>query len=423
MIRFLFERREGHCELFAAGLVALCRSVGIPARMATGYRAGEFNDLGGYYVVRQEHAHAWAEAALGAPGNAAADDGDWPMGWTTFDATPPARVRAEHQRAGPAWFRWVRHVAEHAEYTWVSRVVAFGPGTRARAFNTIRSAFVTLFSDRLGWTRWIPAGPRWRVGAGVAAGLLCLGACLLGWRLIRRDRSARRRAARRPAAFGPGAGEGGVRRLGFYARLLDLLEKQGLERPADATPAAWAAELAAREPERFAGVPAVTEAFYPRPLRRGGPRRRRAASHRRDARPPRRPRPRPRPPPPPPPGRTPDGISILLRADAGRPRPPPRAVAVAGGAGGVHPGLPLAAAELRRRRHAARVRPRQARPLHGLRRARGAGGVGGLGRGAAVGASGAVPPRGCGRGRWRREWSSPPGRSSTSRRRCGWGGR
>ncbi len=67
VISFLFENRRGHCELFAAGLVALCRSVGIPARIATGYRAGEFNALGGYYVVRPEHAHAWVEAALGAP--------------------------------------------------------------------------------------------------------------------------------------------------------------------------------------------------------------------------------------------------------------------------------------------------------------------------------------------------------------------
>ena len=146
VISFLFEDRRGHCELFAAGLVALCRSVGIPARIATGYRAGEFNALGGYYVVRPEHAHAWAEAALGDPGASGASGREggegavgerarlegWPVGWTTFDATPPAEVRAEHQRGGPAWFRGLRHLAEHAEYTWVSRVVAFGPATRAR---------------------------------------------------------------------------------------------------------------------------------------------------------------------------------------------------------------------------------------------------------------------------------------------------
>ena len=265
VISFLFERRRGHCELFAAGLVALCRSVGIPARIATGYRAGEFNPLGGYYVVRQEHAHAWVEAALGSPGRADGSGGTAvPTGWTTFDATPPAGVRAEHERAGPAWFRRLRHLAEHAEYTWVSRVVAFGPETRERAFAALRSAAVTLFSDRVGWTRWIPKGPRWRVAASAVAVAISVAACGLGLWILRRHRGARRRRAERPAAFGPtGAGGGAAaRRLGFYARMLDLLERQGLERPPAATPANWAAELAAADPARFGGVPVVTAAFY-----------------------------------------------------------------------------------------------------------------------------------------------------------------
>ena len=272
VIRFLFERRSGHCELFAAGLVALCRSVGIPARVATGFRAGEFNAAGGYYVVRPEHAHAWAEAAMGVvepegpegPGGGASAGG-LPTGWTTFDATPPARVRAEHQRGGPVWFRRLRHAFEHAEYTWVSRVVAFGPRTRERAFAELKAAAVAVFSDRVGWTRFLPAGASWRVGAASVALLLSLGACVLGLRLVRRDRSARRRAALRPAAFDGLSGvlgAPGSRRAGFYLRLLDALERQGHERPPAATPAAWAAGLAARDPARLGAVPRVTEAFY-----------------------------------------------------------------------------------------------------------------------------------------------------------------
>ena len=269
VIHFLFDERAGHCELFAAGLVALCRSVGIPARIATGYRAGEFNAAGGYYVVRPEHAHAWAEAALGGGGRASGageGGGDagadaWPTGWTTFDATPPARVAAEHERGGPAWLRRLRHLYEHAEYTWISRVVAFGPETRQRAFAAIRASAVTLFSDRVGWTRFLPTGPWWRVGGGAAAVLLAAAGCGVAVWVLRRHRAARRRAAARPAAFATGSVLG-ARRLNFYARLLEVLERQGLERPAAATPAAWARGLAASDPRRFAGVPTVTEAFY-----------------------------------------------------------------------------------------------------------------------------------------------------------------
>ena len=263
VIDFLFERRAGHCELFAAGLVALSRSVGIPARVATGFRAGEFNAAGGYYVVRPEHAHAWAEAAMGVT-----EAGD-PAGWTTFDATPPAVVQAEHRRGGPAWLRRLRHAFEHAEFTWVSRVVAFGPGTRERALAQLKAAAVALFSDRVGWTRWLPAGAGWGWAAAGGALLLSVGAGVLGVRLVRRERGARRRAALHPAAFERSRGVsgvlgvfGGARRVGFYPRLLDVLGRQGHERPPAQTPAAWAAGLAAADPDRFGGVPAVTEAFY-----------------------------------------------------------------------------------------------------------------------------------------------------------------
>ena len=116
---FLLSRRTGHCELFAAGFVALCRTVGLPARIVTGYRVSEFNQIGGYYVVRQNHAHAWAEVWSGQR-----------SGWRTFDPTPDAEVRAEHRIGGPAWFDPLRHLYEHIEFTWIRNIVAFDERTR-----------------------------------------------------------------------------------------------------------------------------------------------------------------------------------------------------------------------------------------------------------------------------------------------------
>lgn len=269
VINFLFDRREGHCELFAAGLTALCRSIGLPARIATGYLAGEYNALGGYYVVRSEHAHAWAEVALGAPPPADASEeqpGRRPdpasLHWTTFDATPPASVQAEHQRAGPEWFRAARHLFEHLEYTWVSRVVAFDTATRARALAWLKDLAGQLFADRLGWTAWLPqSGPARAVLGWATAALAAAGCVAAAWALRKR----RRREARwvqRPGAL---VARGGFRRPrspGFYARLVSTLERQGIVRPAAATPAAWADELRRSDPERFAGLPEVTAAFY-----------------------------------------------------------------------------------------------------------------------------------------------------------------
>lgn len=60
--RFLFEARQGHCELFATAMVMMLRSVGIPARLATGFSATNLNPLTGYFEVRGLDAHAWVEA-------------------------------------------------------------------------------------------------------------------------------------------------------------------------------------------------------------------------------------------------------------------------------------------------------------------------------------------------------------------------
>src|SRR5215211_3693335 len=73
---FLFEQKRGYCEQFSSSLAVMARSLGIPARVATGYTPGEYNPFTGYYDVRASDAHAWVEVYF--PG----------YGWSTFDPTP-----------------------------------------------------------------------------------------------------------------------------------------------------------------------------------------------------------------------------------------------------------------------------------------------------------------------------------------------
>jgi transglutaminase-like putative cysteine protease len=58
---FWLDRRAGFCEHFATAFVVVMRTLGVPARVVTGYQGAERSPLDGYYVVRQSHAHAWAE--------------------------------------------------------------------------------------------------------------------------------------------------------------------------------------------------------------------------------------------------------------------------------------------------------------------------------------------------------------------------
>ena len=62
---FLTRNPVGHCEYFASALTLMLRSIGIPARMAIGFKGGEWNDAGKYYQIRELHAHTWVEAWLG----------------------------------------------------------------------------------------------------------------------------------------------------------------------------------------------------------------------------------------------------------------------------------------------------------------------------------------------------------------------
>ncbi len=61
---FLFRRRIGFCEHYAATFATLMRLAGIPARVVVGYQGGEFNEFGRFFLVRQADTHAWCEVWL-----------------------------------------------------------------------------------------------------------------------------------------------------------------------------------------------------------------------------------------------------------------------------------------------------------------------------------------------------------------------
>ena len=89
---FWFDRKEGFCEHIASSFVILMRALDVPARIVTGYQGGEFNSVGGFWVVRQSNAHAWTEI--------------WQegRGWVRIDPTSavaPGRIGASQRLAAP----------------------------------------------------------------------------------------------------------------------------------------------------------------------------------------------------------------------------------------------------------------------------------------------------------------------------------
>ena len=69
---FLFDHREGTCGVFSSAFVVMARSVGIPARVVSGWAISQTADT---QIVRANQAHQWAEVALEG------------IGWVTFEPT------------------------------------------------------------------------------------------------------------------------------------------------------------------------------------------------------------------------------------------------------------------------------------------------------------------------------------------------
>lgn len=84
LTEFLTKTRAGHCEYFASATVLLLRHYKIPARYATGYAVQEQSREDEYYIVRERHGHAWAQAFV---------DGNW----VEVDSTPADWDQAERE--------------------------------------------------------------------------------------------------------------------------------------------------------------------------------------------------------------------------------------------------------------------------------------------------------------------------------------
>ncbi len=118
---FLFRTKKGYCEHYASAMVLMLRTIGIHARVVTGFIGGDRNTYGGYIIVRQSDAHSWVEARIGGQ-------------WQRFDPTPPVVAT----RAAAYTLLW-----DSIKMTWSRYVVGFKSEDRRILFGR--------FSSGLGW--------------------------------------------------------------------------------------------------------------------------------------------------------------------------------------------------------------------------------------------------------------------------------
>jgi transglutaminase-like putative cysteine protease len=225
---FLFDTRRGFCEHYASAFVVMLRAAGIPARVVTGYQGGEINPRGGYMIVRQSDAHAWAEAII---------DGQWHR----FDPTAavaPSRIERGLFSSVPAgepvplfaredgsWLKSVQLAFDALNHQWRRNVGQFNRDRQRALFREWR----------------LDEFDAWQVAVGASAALLVWAGAVFAWFAARRKRQERA--------------------LTLWADACRRLARAGLPRHPHEGPLAFAERAASRWPQFAIAFRAMGDSF------------------------------------------------------------------------------------------------------------------------------------------------------------------
>ncbi|HEX5646444.1 MAG TPA: DUF3488 and transglutaminase-like domain-containing protein [Nitrospira sp.] len=248
---FLFVRKTGYCEHYATAMVMMLRSVGVPARLVTGFLATEWNEYGNYYIVRQQDAHAWVEVHLPQ------------SGWVMMDPTPadgdslvgtlPAWHRVQSM-LDSARLRWNRFFVQYSAADQLAVVRDLQTGGASVRLWTLDS--LTAFLRPL--TAAFETGINYLTGgdltpAGTLAVLLLAGCGAVTWLVWARPWKWPRRST------GAAGDEQAIVQL--YRRMLRQLERRGMRKPAAMPPLQFIRITQARWSTAGTAVASITELY------------------------------------------------------------------------------------------------------------------------------------------------------------------
>ena len=217
---FLFRFQGGYADHFSTALTIMLRSIGIPARLATGFAPGQFNPFTGFYVVQNTDAYAITEVFF--PG----------YGWYTFDPIPghelipPSFEEAEPFSVLKQFWQWVAG--------WLpSPVTGF--------LGLIWENVIVAIGQLLAWLWRFISGSLLGGILGGLVGVVFAYAGWLGWGQFHRWRRSRRLAKLPP-----------IERL--YQQMLGILTEAGYGKHPAQTPLEYATAARSVQPPPVANI-------------------------------------------------------------------------------------------------------------------------------------------------------------------------
>jgi hypothetical protein len=246
---FLFTRKTGYCEHYATAMVVMLRTIGIPARLVTGFLATEWNEYGGYFTVRQRDAHAWVEVYFPR------------SGWITMDPTPTVIAAVAPSRWQPLsrfgesirlqWDRLFIHYSAKDQLAVVHGVRESSDVMREKGSRWISalSAPIGQIVKRLTeMARTFQPGLPEFVAGGIVVGLAL-------FFLMLRDRIALWATTHLPTSHAQ------LAIVQLYTRMLRTVERHGVSKPPSVTASEFA-KLVEREWKAAAPIVATVTALY-----------------------------------------------------------------------------------------------------------------------------------------------------------------
>jgi hypothetical protein len=237
--------------------------------MVVGYKGGELNTVGNYFIVRQLHAHAWVEAYLRfdqIPEDEIDPVEDFSHGiWLRLDPTPSGMDVIASDDRFPL-LTTIREFFDYCQVLWDDYVLGLNSNRQQQAIygplvRNARELVLTLFSPGVWkerwqrWLLWLRQGQDayWQsalVIGGMVAGLVLLRRVF--WSAALSIRALVRRPFKQSARRG--------RRLDLYDQLERVLAKNGFKRRPHQTPSEFAETVGGQLAEisplvHVAGVP------------------------------------------------------------------------------------------------------------------------------------------------------------------------
>ncbi|MGK7889452.1 MAG: DUF3488 and DUF4129 domain-containing transglutaminase family protein, partial [Leptolyngbyaceae cyanobacterium] len=211
---FLFKTTGGYPDHFSTVLTVMLRSVGIPARLITGFAPGEFNPFTGFYLVRNTDAYALTDVYLP------------PYGWFSIDPIPGREL------VPPS-------IEDYETFSVLQRIWKWVAGWLPSPITGLVSGFFTLIMTTIGRIVGIVSGLLTGDWARVFIGLVTLTVVAFGVWLIR--------SVWKAIAF-----RFWLAKLhpmdAIYQQMLQWLAQQGFRKSAAQTPSEYAEAMRDRQP-------------------------------------------------------------------------------------------------------------------------------------------------------------------------------